>query len=583
MTPRDRFLQLLREDVLQLDLAELDFGIYRLLNHRRRQIEDFLSVELPAHIDSALAALPGEAGEDEQARIFNALYTFFNRYYDDGDFMPRARRGRDAAYSVPYNGEDVHFHWATKGSHYVKSGERFSGYAYTDGARRVTLGLRRADTEKDNVKGAKRCYVPAEFTVTEGGAALRFDYRPLDAQESKRYDPKKKAAAEAAAAAAPDDNGSGEPAEGKTPQDRLINAWLAGNDFAAAAVPAGLDIERLGKHVRRYVKGQTTDFFVHPQLGSFLRGELDYFLKHEFVNLWDLPDAALARERGKHRIVKDLGERIIDVLAALEDVQAILFEKRKFVIGCDWLIRASALAAQPGGQALLDQACGNAAQVAEWARWVGEAEPAGDITAAGRDLLARFPHLPVHTRHFDATLRGNLVTCFTDIEADAGGTLVHAENFAAIRTVTRALRDLVKCMYIDPPYNTVASEILYKNEFQQSSWLSLLRSRVLAARGLLSPTAPLIIAIDDFELIQLGSLLDDAFGSTHERDVVIVNHHPQGAGGTNVSRTHEYAFALSPRDTVTLRLPLKGDGVEEQSWPHSSEQRTGSDKWILCG
>ncbi|MCA3217728.1 MAG: hypothetical protein ING59_04055, partial [Burkholderiales bacterium] len=384
MTPRDRFLQLLREDVLQLDLAELDFGIYRLLNHRRRQIEDFLSVELPAHIDSALAALPGEAGEDEQARIFNALYTFFNRYYDDGDFMPRARRGRDAAYSVPYNGEDVHFHWATKGSHYVKSGERFSGYAYTDGARRVTLGLRRADTEKDNVKGAKRCYVPAEFTVTEGGAALRFDYRPLDAQESKRYDPKKKAAAEAAAAAAPDDNGSGEPAEGKTPQDRLLNAWLAGNDFAAAAVPAGLDIERLGKHVRRYVKGQTTDFFVHPQLGSFLRGELDYFLKHEFVNLWDLPDAALARERGKHRIVKDLGERIIDVLAALEDVQAILFEKRKFVIGCDWLIRASALAAQPGGQALLDQACGNAAQVAEWARWVGEAEPAGDITAAGR-------------------------------------------------------------------------------------------------------------------------------------------------------------------------------------------------------
>lgn len=548
MTPRDRFLQLLREDVLQLDLAELDFGIYRLLNHRRRQIEDFLSVELPAHIDSALAALPGEAGEDEQARIFNALYTFFNRYYDDGDFMPRARRGRDAAYSVPYNGEDVHFHWATKGSHYVKSGERFSGYAYTDGARRVTLGLRRADTEKDNVKGAKRCYVPAEFTVTEGGAALRFDYRPLDARESKRYDPKKKAAAaEAAAAAAPDDNGSGEPAEGKTPQDRLLNAWLAGNDFAAAAVPAGLDIERLGKHVRRYVKGQTTDFFVHPQLGSFLRGELDYFLKHEFVNLWDLPDAALARERGKHRIVKDLGERIIDVLAALEDVQAILFEKRKFVIGCDWLIRASALAAQPGGQALLDQACGNAAQVAEWARWVGEAEPAGDITAAGRDLLARFPHLPVHSRHLDAESRYRLLSNVQDLHTATAGTLVHSENFAGLRTVEPAHRQSVKCLYIDPPYNTGSDGFIYKDDFSRhASWLSLMAGRFAVADKMLPPESAVLVSLDENEVDRLRLLLDSLWGPECLVARVIWKKRSTPPNDKPIGAAHEYILVAAP-------------------------------------
>ncbi|MFN9478199.1 MAG: hypothetical protein ACK6C0_01760, partial [Betaproteobacteria bacterium] len=65
MTPRERFLKLLREDVLQVDLADLDFGIYRILNHRRAKIDAFLTEQLPARIDVELARLPGTAGEDE--------------------------------------------------------------------------------------------------------------------------------------------------------------------------------------------------------------------------------------------------------------------------------------------------------------------------------------------------------------------------------------------------------------------------------------------------------------------------------------------------------------------------------------
>lgn len=51
--------------------------------------------------------------------------TIFARYWDDGDFIPHARRGGSAAYAAPYNGQDTHFHWATKGSHYVKSGAKY--------------------------------------------------------------------------------------------------------------------------------------------------------------------------------------------------------------------------------------------------------------------------------------------------------------------------------------------------------------------------------------------------------------------------------------------------------------------------
>ncbi|MCZ8174152.1 MAG: hypothetical protein O9343_03075 [Burkholderiaceae bacterium] len=116
-TARHRFLELLKRDILELDAAELDFGIYRVLNHRRAALEAFLATELPARITATLARLPGEATEGEEARVYNALYTFFSRCYDSGDFLPRHRRGKAGRYSVPYDGSDTRFHWATKGSH----------------------------------------------------------------------------------------------------------------------------------------------------------------------------------------------------------------------------------------------------------------------------------------------------------------------------------------------------------------------------------------------------------------------------------------------------------------------------------
>lgn len=382
MTPRERFLKLLREDILQVELAELDFGIYRILNHRRAEIDKFLAEQLPAQIDAALATLPGAAGEDEQARIYNELYTSFNRYYEDGDFVARARRGREAAYSVPYGGEDTYFHWATRGSHYVKSGERFAGYAYRqpDG-RRIALSIRAADTEKDNVKGERRYYVPAAFESDAEGARLLFDYRKLDATGARSYERK--------GAGAEDDGHAADSApavEGRTAQERLLNAWRDGRGFKAVAVPAGIDQALLAKHAQRYVKGQTTDFFVHPKLGEFLRGELDYFLKNEFVRVWHLADGdALARERGKYATVKRLAEAIIDVLAAIEDVQAILFEKRKFVLQADWLVRASALGERHGGESF--------SPLAPRARAGAREE--------GRTPLHRYPHLPIDIAHFD--------------------------------------------------------------------------------------------------------------------------------------------------------------------------------------
>ena len=283
-----KFLGLLRQDILKLDLADLDFGIYRILNYRRAQVLAYLDDTLPSRISAWTTALAqasgGELASTEADNCYYHLHTFFARYWDDGDFIPRARRGGTAAYAVPYNGQDTHFHWATKGSHYVKSGELFARYAYNDEAHNVRFTLAQAELEKDNAKGSAKHFFPLRFAVVEGGFELQWQWRAATETELKRYKSK------SASRAKDDDqedvllevegNSSDSIAtEGATLQERVLNDWLTGNAYTQAKAPVGLNPVALGSHARRFVRKNTSDFFVHPQLGEFLRGELDVYLK----------------------------------------------------------------------------------------------------------------------------------------------------------------------------------------------------------------------------------------------------------------------------------------------------------------
>jgi adenine-specific DNA-methyltransferase len=585
MTPRERFFRLLKNDILKLNLAELNFGIYRILNARRDLVLSFLDKELPVLIEMQLAALPGAATEDEEARIYAALDTFFHRYWDDGDFILRPRRGRGSPYSIPYDGSDVYFHWATKGSHYVKSGEFLKTYAFKpdEAGGKVRLEVVAAQQEKDNVKGAKRYFVPDGKAQDGATLVFRFEYRPLTEAEAKKYEVK---GAKAKRKENGDENGdeTGGPLAPSKAQDRLLRAWLDGSDFKGAAVPTALHGTDFKKHVARYVRKQTSDFFVHPQLGPFLEGELDYFLKNEFLQLWDreTPEA-LARERAKFNIVRDIGRRIIGFLHQIEDFQARLFEKRKFILKTDWLVMASALAARKGGKALVDKAAASKEQVAEWRQWVGD-----NSSLSGKKLLEKYPHLPIHTAHFDEAFVLDMLGCFEDIEADLGGVLIRGENYAALRTLETGFRDRVQSIYIDPPYNTDASPIDYKNGFRESSWLSLVAERIRASRSFLTKDGVLAVAIDDTENTHLRYFLEETFPDSVLGTVAIRSNPSGRPTKQGFSVSHEYMHLvgktagaivgrMNPTDEQISRFSEK-DSVGPFEWRNLRREGSNSDR-----
>lgn len=91
--------------------------------------------------------------------------------------------------------------------------------------------------------------------------------------------------------------------------------------------------------------------------------------------------------------------------------------------------------------------------------------------------------------------------------------LIHGDNLLALKALEQEFAGKVKCIYIDPPYNTGAAFEHYDDGIEHSLWLSLIRDRLTILRNLLHPTdGSLWVSIDDNEAPYLRVLLDEIFG-----------------------------------------------------------------------
>lgn len=422
-TDIDDFKNLLR-DLFQFDHADLDFGIYRILNQKRDRIEDFIQEDLVEEISSELERLEAVEAQDveerfretrkrvvntfsedalgrneklveyqetplgeeyievwgewqeaqeqsaskEQVRrqIYDHLYRFFRRYYDDGDFVTKRRfSAGESKYAIPYDGEEVKLHWANRDQYYVKTSERFTDYRFNADDYHVHFKLVSADTPTDNTKGDTRYFIPFQGeTVTideeESTIIIRFEYRPISDEEEDHYleiynelpgktyrTLSRRRLCEVLESVLMDKI-----------EDPDVQSELARED-------AQTEKSLLLTHLNRYTARNTSDYFIHKDLGGFLKGQLDYFIKSEVLHLEDVigdaGDGALQQARVQADVVKTIGEKIVDFLAQIEDFQKRLFEKKKFVVQTDYCITVDQVPEE-----LYDEILENEDQLAEW-------------------------------------------------------------------------------------------------------------------------------------------------------------------------------------------------------------------------
>jgi len=134
--------------------------------------------------------------------------------------------------------------------------------------------------------------------------------------------------------------------------------------------------------------------------------------------------------------------------------------------------------------------------------------------------------------------------------------IIEGDNFDALRCLRLAFTGRVKCILIDPPYNTGQKDFVYNDRFvdvndlwRHSKWVEFMYQRLTLARDLLAPDGAIFVCIDDNEFHTLGLLMSKVFGEGNFVGNFIWQHsvQPKGYSG-NVSLHHNFivAYAGSP-------------------------------------
>ena len=93
--------------------------------------------------------------------------------------------------------------------------------------------------------------------------------------------------------------------------------------------------------------------------------------------------------------------------------------------------------------------------------------------------------------------------------------LIHGDNLLALKALEQEYTGKIKCIYIDPPYNTGSAFEHYDDNLEHSTWLSLMKPRLEILRNLLKDDGSIWISIDDDEQAYLKVLLDEVFGRSN--------------------------------------------------------------------
>lgn len=101
--------------------------------------------------------------------------------------------------------------------------------------------------------------------------------------------------------------------------------------------------------------------------------------------------------------------------------------------------------------------------------------------------------------------------------------LIHGDNLLALKALEIQFAGTVKCIYIDPPYNTGAAFEHYDDGIEHSKWLSMMAERLKCLRTLLREDGTIFIQIDDNEQAYLRVLCDEIFGRNNFLNMISIN------------------------------------------------------------
>lgn len=663
-------LKFFLKEMFQFNSNDLDFGIYRVYNLKRKEIENFIdgkdeqclepiinkTLELISNIekqveltsltaylkkfnqeslindpagnfekiqqlimnfgaddaekDSLSATLNSSNKEfnitDEiKDKIYNHILGYFEMYYSNGDFgyNNRSRNLYKVPYEADYDGNDTMFHWKHKGSLYIKTGNSFNAIKFNlkhfDKDFELRLETNEESTEEEvarnNNKDIKlKHYKFNRFEEKDGVTRIVFNLSDSSTTKADLFTSifndvfksEKKLENYLFSDNKPVFN------DLTDDYDKVLEGSVKG--IGALRVNRKTLINKVNKNFERGSKieiitengqehfsdetletiynidqkmnsfyiGNDSDYFIHEHLQEFLTQEKERYIKNHILS--DIKSILDGKLDNTTLIIAKAFElvssRIIEFLSAIEEFQKKLFTMKKKVVESEYCLTIDNI-----NEKYYKEILENKAQLTEW-------ENLFSVKVKNLTDLKAQPTLVLDTRFFKQKdgsnpFKDKILSEIENLEERTNGLLINSENYQALNLLQDKYRKSIDGIYIDPPYNTPHSQIIYKNNFKHSSWLSLIDNNTLIAKSLLTSTFSFGVAIDDYEFANLLNYLKFRFDKD-DIQIVSVNHHPQGSGG-KLSRTNEYLIICSNIGSPDFRGEPVEDYEEDRSFMRS--------------
>lgn len=595
----DRLQKLLRE-LFQYENNDLDFGIYKILNVKKKEISEFIDMELfdiikqniknvednlelkeevdnlktelenlyeenietiktkfadkskvKEYLDKLKELKTADGENDLEEEIYDDIYNFFSRYYDKGDFISKRRYSKDSKYAIPYNGEEVHLHWANSDQYYIKTSEEFKNYTSNKiDEVIIKFEIIDADVELNNIKDNEKkffIYYDSNYDSSKKELVVQFEWRGLTTEEENLVKEFGK----------------------KLDNDTLRTYNLSKiDDKLGVLKPQQLNKKHILSdgnesekseiewHLNKYTTKNSTDYFIHKDLKKFLSQELDFYIKNELLYIDEIDSRTdLEINLKRIRVFKEIAKKIIEFLSQIENFQKKIWEKKKFVINTDYCITLDWIKPEYYIEIL-----SNDKQLEEWKNLfdfdINEKLKtiSKTLTSHGKsddekkiDMLKQNPTLSIDTKFFDSNFKYKILSEIEDLDENTNGILINSENYQALNLLLNKYKEKVKCCYIDPPYNTDAVPIIYKNNYKHSSWNSLMYDRLLLSNSIISKNGFMNITIDYAEILNLGKISDQIFGEDNRLGFISILHNPEG-------RQNARYYTVTDEYMLTYRL-----------------------------
>jgi len=302
------------------------------------------------------------------------------------------------------------------------------------------------------------------------------------------------------------------------------------------------------KAFRVFEKQSNIDFFINKDAKKFLTEQLDMWIYQYMFS----QESDFDIERFEQiKTIKRVALKLIDFISQFENELVKIWNKPRFVLNSNIVVTLDKLKEKGFDIEKLKSHSGYKEQQDEWKK-LGIIEDDGLITNE---------YLPIDTKYFK-DLKDKIEELFSDDELD--GLLIKSENYQALNTILPRFKGKIDLIYIDPPFNT-GSDFAYIDNFQDSTWLSLMENRLTIAKDILSKKGSFYLHLDE-NANHLGRMiLDGSF--TKERFLnQIVWHYVMGASPNNkFGRKHQMIYLYSKNEKYIFNRKAIGVAYSEET------------------